>query len=240
MGSLFGRMSKEVPAEHFVLKGNRQLPPFPEDTKKVVFAAGCFWGTEKRFWRMPGVYATSVGYIGGKADNPSYEAVCSGTSGHTEGCQVVYHPDKIALSDLLRMFWECHNPTQGNRQGNDTGSQYRSGFYADTPDQLLLAQASKEAYQAVLGKKITTEFGEPGKQKFFHAEGYHQQYLAKPGARPYCSAQPCSVGLPPWDQWNPDDVPDSEAPKLPESFWEKHAPRKEAILHVSNDPISHL
>lgn len=240
MGSLWGRMSAEIPAEHFVLKGNRQLPPFPEGTKKAAFAAGCFWGSEKRFWRMPGVYATSVGYIAGKAPSPSYEAVCSGTSGHSEAVQVVYDPAKVAFADLLKMFWECHDPTQGNRQGNDRGSQYRSGFYPDTDEQAELGLASKMAYQAVLKQEITTEMGPPAKFKFYHAEGYHQQYLAKPGARPYCSAQPRPTGLPPWEQWSPDGADASEAPKLPASFWDKHAPRQENILQAPNEPVAHL
>lgn len=159
---------------------------------EALFGCGCFWGAEKGFWRLPGVLTTAVGYAGGQLERPSYQQVCSGRTGHAEVVRVVWDQARIDFSDLLKLFWECHDPTQGDRQGNDRGSQYRSAIYVD--DQALLAQAeaSRQAYQELLSDAgygpITTEIGSG--RTFWFAEPYHQQYLAKPGSRPYCSAQP--------------------------------------------------
>ena len=166
-----------------------------ENEQEVLFGCGCFWGAEKGFWRLPGVISTAVGYAGGEKKNPNYREVCSGLTGHTEVVRVVWDTNKIDLSDLLKLFWECHDPTQGNRQGNDCGSQYRSAIYTTNKDQLSKAIESKNSYQIELKKngyqEITTEI--KNDIKFYFAEDYHQQYLAKPGSRPYCSAMPTKV-----------------------------------------------
>jgi peptide-methionine (S)-S-oxide reductase len=176
------------------------LAPAGTGQGEVLFGCGCFWGAEKGFWRLPGVVTTAVGYAGGEIANPSYERVCSGSTGHTEVVRVVWNKQMIDFSDLLKLFWECHDPTQGNRQGNDRGSQYRSAIYVDDPELFQLAMASRDAFQASLNNsgfgEITTQISRD--QKFFAAEPYHQQYLAKPGSRPYCSAQPTRVGLGPF------------------------------------------
>ena len=169
------------------VNGNRIVPPFPEGLAQAQFGLGCFWGAERKFWQVPGVYATAVGYAGGTTPNPTYEEACSGMTGHTEAVLVVYDPKKVSYDQLLKVFWESHNPTQGMRQGNDVGTQYRSAIYATTPDQLKAAEASREAYQQQLKKaghgKITTEIKPAG--PFYYAEEYHQQYLDKnPGG--YC------------------------------------------------------
>lgn len=164
---------------------------------EVIFGCGCFWGAEKGFWRLPGVITTAVGYAGGSGPDPSYQQVCSGRTGHAEVVRVVWDRTKVGLSDLLKLFWECHDPTQGDRQGNDRGSQYRSAIFVADPADLALVEASCQAYGELLNKAgygpITTEIssGKP----FYYAEPYHQQYLAKPGSRPYCSAQPSGVRL---------------------------------------------
>jgi peptide-methionine (S)-S-oxide reductase len=167
------------------------------DQQEAVFGCGCFWGAEKGFWRLPGVITTAVGYAGGKLSNPSYDQVCSGRTGHSEVVRVVWNPAQVDFSDLLKLFWECHDPTQGDRQGNDRGSQYRSVIYVDSPNQLADAMASRDAYQALLTAAgfgtITTEI--KANQPFHFAENDHQQYLAKPGCRPYCSAQPSGQRL---------------------------------------------
>jgi peptide-methionine (S)-S-oxide reductase len=164
---------------------------------EVLFGCGCFWGAEKGFWRLPGVLTTAVGYAGGQRANPSYQQVCSGSTGHAEVVRVVWDQSRIHLSDLLKLFWECHDPTQGNRQGNDRGSQYRSAIFVSDPQQLELAEASREAYQQLLNGAgygpITTEIASG--RSLWYAEPYHQQYLAKPGSRPYCSAQPSGQRL---------------------------------------------
>ena len=166
-----------------------------ENEQEVLFGCGCFWGAEKGFWRLPGVISTAVGYAGGEKKNPNYREVCSGLTGHTEVVRVVWDTNKIDISDLLKLFWECHDPTQGNRQGNDCGSQYRSAIYTTNQDQLIKAIESKNSYQIELQKngyqEITTEI--KNDIKFYFAEDYHQQYLAKPGSRPYCSAMPTKV-----------------------------------------------
>lgn len=164
---------------------------------EVLFGCGCFWGAEKGFWRLPGVVTTAVGYAGGQLDHPSYQQVCSGATGHAEVVRVVWDEERVHFSDLLKLFWECHDPTQGDRQGNDRGSQYRSAIYVSDPGQLELAQASREAYQLLLTGAgygpITTEIASG--RTLWYAEPYHQQYLAKPGSRPYCSAQPSGERL---------------------------------------------
>jgi len=169
-----------VPDTHFV-SGARLEPPFPAGTERAVFGLGCFWGAERKFWVVPGVYTTAVGYAGGHTPNPTYEEVCSGATGHTEAVLVVFDPAKVSYESLLRVFWEDHDPTQGMRQGNDVGTQYRSAIYYHGDAQRRAALASKEAYQAVLTKagygEITTEIREA--PEFYYAEDYHQQYLAK-------------------------------------------------------------
>jgi len=168
-----------VPAAHEVL-GTPLRPPYPEGSEIAEFAMGCFWGAEKTFWRTKGVISTSVGYEGGYTPNPTYEEVCSGRTGHAEAVRVVFDPKVISYPELLRIFWESHDPTQGMRQGNDTGSQYRSAIFWQTPAQKTAAEASLAAYQRELTQAgygtITTEVSEA--PEFYFAEGYHQQYLA--------------------------------------------------------------
>jgi peptide-methionine (S)-S-oxide reductase len=175
-----------VPDAHHV-NGHPLRPPFPEGLETAMFAMGCFWGAERKFWQAPGVFTTAVGYAAGHTRNPTYEEVCSGMTGHTEAVLVVFDPKAIGYEDLLRLFWESHDPTQGMRQGNDVGTQYRSGIYAYSPEQRAMAEASRDAYQAALGETgygaITTEIMDA--PTFYYAEAYHQQYLAKnPGG--YC------------------------------------------------------
>jgi len=169
-----------VPPEHFVL-GTPLVPPWPDGFEDAVFAMGCFWGAERKFWTAPGVYSTAVGYAGGATPNPSYREVCSGMTGHTEVVRVVFDPAKTSFAALLRIFWENHDPTQGMRQGNDTGTQYRSAIYATTPAQLQAARGSCEAFQKELERAgydaITTEIRES--PEYYYAEDHHQQYLAK-------------------------------------------------------------
>jgi len=244
--ALPGRSQKMmVPDRHFVL-GNKMEGPFPEGYKVAVFANGCFWGSEKGIWRLPGdgIYTTAVGYCAGYTPNPTYEEACSGMSGHTEGVQVVYDPAKISFVDILRWFWEAHDPTSGMGQGNDRGTQYRSGFYYFDDEQKELIEKSREAYQSALAAKgisrsITTEVASADDydQLFYYGEGYHQQYLAKPGARPYCSAQPLCVSLPEFESWAPEHLKEKHAPKLTKSFWEKHAPSPHCVINSPNEPI---
>ena len=169
-----------VPDAHFV-NGSPLVGPFPDDTEVAVFGMGCFWGAERRFWRLPGVYTTSAGYAGGATPNPSYEEVCSGMTGHAEVVMVVYRPSEVTYDELLKVFWETHDPTQGYRQGNDVGTQYRSTIYTTTDEQLDQAKRSKDVYQDVLTStgsgEITTEI-EP-LAEYYYAEDYHQQYLGK-------------------------------------------------------------
>ncbi len=169
------------------VNGQRMLPPFPAGLATAQFAMGCFWGAERKFWQMPGVHVTAVGYAGGYTPNATYQEACSGATGHTEAVLVVYDPKIVSFEALLKLFWEGHDPTQGMRQGNDVGSQYRSAIYTTTPAQLQAALASRDAFQAALAKAgygaITTEIKEAG--AFYYAEEYHQQYLHKnPGG--YC------------------------------------------------------
>ena len=175
-----------VPDAHHV-NGHPLRPPFPEGLETAMFAMGCFWGAERIFWQAPGVFTTAVGYAAGHTRNPTYEEVCSGMTGHTEAVLVVFDPKAIGYGDLLRLFWESHDPTQGMRQGNDVGTQYRSGIYVYSPEQRTMAEASRDAYQAALSETghgaITTEILDA--PAFYYAEAYHQQYLAKnPGG--YC------------------------------------------------------
>jgi len=170
----------EVPERHAML-GTILTPPFPEDTERAIFAMGCFWGAERKFWTLPGIHTTAVGYIAGFTPNPTYEEVCSGQTGHTEAVLVVFRPEVIGYAELLRVFWESHNPTQGMRQGNDIGTQYRSGIYVTSADQRSAAEATRERFQARLGEAgygpITSEILDA--PDFYYAEPYHQQYLAK-------------------------------------------------------------
>jgi peptide-methionine (S)-S-oxide reductase len=188
-----------VPAEHEVL-GTPIAPPFPEGLEQAVVGMGCFWGAERVFWRAPGVYTTAVGYAGGYTKNPTYEETCSGRTGHTEAVLVVFDPEVTSYEEILRLFWENHDPTQGMRQGNDVGTQYRSAIYATTDEQLAAAEASRELFQAELAKsgygEISTEIAPAG--PFYYAEPYHQQYLAK-NPNGYCglggTGVACPVGL---------------------------------------------
>lgn len=185
-----------VPIEHFVT-GARIKPPFPDGMETVVFGLGCFWGAERIFWETPGVYATAVGYAAGVTPNPTYREVCSGMTGHNEVVLVVYDPAKVSFEALLKRFWEGHNPTQGMRQGNDVGTQYRSGVYVSSPGQKKAAEASKAAYQQTLKAAgfadITTEILDA--PEFYYAEDYHQQYLAKNPAG-YCGLGGTGVACP--------------------------------------------
>ena len=198
--ALPGRSEKmTVPASHFV-NGARLEPPFPEGTELALFGLGCFWGAERKFWQTPGVVSTSAGYAGGSTPNPTYREVCSGQTGHTEVVRVVFDPGKVSYAELLRVFWEAHDPTQGMRQGNDVGTQYRSAIYTYGAEQARAAAASRDEYQRALEAAgigpITTEIREA--PEFYYAEDYHQQYLAKnPGG--YCgiggTGVACPIGL---------------------------------------------
>lgn len=235
-----------VGEKHFVLR-NPMRGPWPEGFQVCIFANGCFWGSEKGAWRLPGggIYSTAVGYAAGYTPNPTYQEVCSGQTGHTEAVQVVFDPAKISLADILRWFWEGHDPTQGMGQGNDRGSQYRSGLYYFDEEQRQLYEASKAAYEAALLKArkgrgpITTEIRATADfpEAFYYGEDYHQQYLAKPGARPYCSAQPQEVSLPPFEEWCPPELREKYAPKLGEDFWAKHGPKPHCVIRSPNEPI---
>ena len=185
-----------VPAAHEVL-GNPIAPPFPEGLEQAIFGLGCFWGAERIFWRAPGVFTTAVGYAGGFTANPTYEEVCSGRTGHTEAVLVVFDPQETSYDEVLRLFWENHDPTQGMRQGNDQGTQYRSAIYTADEAQRAAADASRERFQGELAKagfgEITTEIGEAG--PFYYAEPYHQQYLAK-NPNGYCGLGGTGVACP--------------------------------------------
>ncbi|WP_172143460.1 MULTISPECIES: peptide-methionine (S)-S-oxide reductase MsrA [Pseudomonas] len=185
-----------VPDAHYV-NGHPLQAPFPAGMQQAVLALGCFWGAERRFWQQPGVWTTAVGYAGGHTPNPTYEETCSGLTGHTEAVLVVFDPQQTSYEALLKVFWEAHNPTQGMRQGNDVGSQYRSAIYCYGAEQLAAAKASQAKFQAELEQAgfgpITTEIAEA--PPFYYAEAYHQQYLAKnPGG--YCGLGGTGVCLP--------------------------------------------
>ena len=215
---------------HTILK-NDLSAELKNNEEEILFGCGCFWGAEKGFWRLPGIISTAVGYAGGVKEDPSYREVCSGLTGHTEVVRVVWNKNEIDQSDLLKLFWECHDPTQGNRQGNDSGSQYRSAIYTTTKDQLIKAIESKNSYQKNLQKngfgQITTEI--KNNIKFYFAEDYHQQYLAKPGSRPYCSAMPTKVEF---NDFNGSNF------KLNEKIWSYYNWEiNHCILRGENTPI---
>ncbi|CAN1211351.1 peptide-methionine (S)-S-oxide reductase MsrA [Tumidithrix helvetica PCC 7403] len=188
--------SMPVPARHYV-NGNPLKPPFPDGLEVAMFGMGCFWGAERKFWQQEGVFSTAVGYAAGITPNPTYEEVCSGMTGHNEVVLVVFDPQKISYAGILKVFWENHNPTQGMRQGNDAGTQYRSGIYVYSEAQKELAKASLVSYQQALTAArhgtITTEILDA--PEFYYAENYHQQYLAK-NPNGYCGLGGCNVGLP--------------------------------------------
>lgn len=196
--ALPGRTSPmPVPEAHFV-SGRPLAPPYPDGLEVAEFGLGCFWGAERRFWQAPGVWVTAVGYSGGFTPNPDYKEVCSGRTGHTEVVRVVFDPRELGYAELLRIFWESHDPTQGMRQGGDIGTQYRSAIYTTSAAQQVQAEASRAAYQQALAAagrgEITTEI-RPAPQ-FYFAEDYHQQYLAKnPGG--YCGLGGCGVPFEP-------------------------------------------
>jgi peptide-methionine (S)-S-oxide reductase len=185
-----------IPDTHFVNQ-HPIAPPFPDGLERAIFGMGCFWGAEKKFWTLPGVYSTAVGYAGGPTPNPTYREVCTGMTGHNEVVLVVFDPKIISYDDLLRVFWENHDPTQGMRQGNDAGTQYRSGIYADNAQQQRAAEASRAAFQPQLTAagygSITTEIVPA--PEFFYAEDYHQQYLAK-NPDGYCGLGGTGVSCP--------------------------------------------
>jgi len=212
---MFGRKTLEMPtpdtalpgrahpiptAQTHFLNGRPLKGPYPDGLETAVFAMGCFWGEEKKFWSLPGVWVTAVGYVNGLTPNPTYEEVCTGRTGHTEAVLVVYDPKVIGYPGLLKVFWEGHDPTQGMRQGNDVGTQYRSGIYPQNDAQAAAAEASREAYQQALSAKgfgkITTEIAPAG--EFYFADDYHQQYLAKNPAG-YCgiggTGVTCPIGV---------------------------------------------
>jgi peptide-methionine (S)-S-oxide reductase len=212
---MFGRHKNEMPSPAEALAGRSQtmpvadrhlvkdaplVPPFPDHLQQAVFGLGCFWGAERIFWRLDGVFTTAVGYSGGYTPNPSYEEVCSGRTGHTEAVLVVFDPSVISYEQLLRVFWESHDPTQGMRQGNDVGTQYRSAIYTTTPEQAEVADMSRRVYQQELTQRgfgtISTEIAPAG--PFYYAEDYHQQYLAR-NPNGYCglggTGVSCPVGL---------------------------------------------
>ncbi len=192
--ALPGRAARmPVPARH-AAKGTPLQPPFPAGMQQALFGLGCFWGAERRFWQQPGVYSTAAGYAGGYTPNPTYEEVCSGLTGHNEVVLVVFDPALVGYDELLRLFWEAHDPTQGMRQGNDVGTQYRSGIYVNSEAERQEAEAARAAYEVALKARrhgpITTEILDA--PPFYYAEDYHQQYLAKnPGG--YCGLGGCGV-----------------------------------------------
>ena len=207
----------------------KEVPNSQED--EIIFGCGCFWGAEKCFWKLPGVITTSVGYAGGEKENPTYYQVCSGITGHAEVVRVVWNVNEIDISDLLKMFWECHNPTQKNRQGNDMGTQYRSTIYYKNDRNKDKIYSSKEAYQKELYKNnlglIETEIKKI--DTYYYAEDYHQQYLAVEGSRQYCSASPTKVKF---GSFNNCDY------KLPKEIWDNfNWDIDKCVLRSNNKPI---
>ena len=203
--ALAGRSTPlRVPDAHYV-NGHRTVAPFPAGMHEAVFGLGCFWGAERLFWEMPGVYSTAVGYAGGFTPNPTYEEVCTGDTGHAEIVRIIFDPRRIGYHELLKAFWESHDPTQGMRQGNDIGTQYRSVIYACNSEQRVAATASLHAYQESLSAagrgRITTEIRDA--VPFFYAEDYHQQYLAK-NPEGYCGLEGCGV------RFDPAELPAGE------------------------------
>ncbi len=195
--ALPGRDAPLTVAGRHVVSGNPSVPPFPEPLELAHFGMGCFWGAERVFWQAPGVFSTAVGYAGGLTPNPTYEEVCSGRTGHNEVVRVVFDPRQTTYAALLALFWEGHDPTQGMRQGNDVGTQYRSGIYVSSPEQHAAAEASREAYAKRLAEhgfgEITTEILDA--PTFYYAEDYHQQYLAKNPAG-YCGLGGTGIACP--------------------------------------------
>lgn len=195
--ALPGREAAMVFNPMHTVNGRTMVVPFPANLERIVFGLGCFWGAERLFWQLPGVYSTAVGYAGGYTPNPTYNEVCSGQTGHTEVVQVVYDPALISAKQLLKVFWEAHNPTQGMQQGNDRGTQYRSAIYTTSPEQLLAVQSSAEQYQQKLTSSglgnITTEIHPLN--NFYYAEDYHQQYLDK-NPEGYCGLRGTGVICP--------------------------------------------
>ncbi len=195
--ALPGRTDPIVVADKHIVLGSRMREPFPEGMQVAMFGAGCFWGVEKKFWQVPGVYSTQVGYAGGLTPNATYREVCSGRTGHNEVVRVIFDPAKVSYETLLKTFWENHDPTQGMRQGNDAGTQYRSGIYTYGPEQRAAAESSRSAYQGKLEEagygRITTEVVDA--PPFYYAEDYHQQYLAK-NPDGYCGIGGTGVSCP--------------------------------------------
>jgi peptide-methionine (S)-S-oxide reductase len=195
--ALPGRSEKLAVAPSHTVLGTPMQEPFPAGMRLAVFGMGCFWGAEKKLWQVPGVYSTQVGYAGGHTPNPTYKEVCSGQTGHAEVVRVVFDPTKVTFEELLRVFWESHDPTQGMRQGNDTGTQYRSAIYVYGDEQRAVAEASRKAYEGRLEEAghgaITTEIAPAG--EFYFAEDYHQQYLAK-NPDGYCGLGGTGVACP--------------------------------------------
>ncbi len=230
--ALAGRAAAIPTSERHGVLGTPIQAPLEEGQEAVSFGCGCFWGAEKGFWRLPGVVTTAVGYAGGHTPNPTYEEVCSGRTGHTEAVRVVWDTARISFADLLKLFWECHDPTQGLAQGNDTGSQYRSAILFSHPGQRALAEASRDQYQRQLSEAgfgaITTELLDD--KPFYFAEAHHQQYLARPGSRPYCSARPSGVRLAPFS---------GASFLLPPAVWDQYDwSIQHCVLRSSNAPIS--
>ena len=220
----------DVKSVHRVLKTDIKKEPNSQEDE-IIFGCGCFWGAEKCFWKLPGVVTTSVGYAGGDKNNPTYYEVCSGLTGHSEVVRVIWNKSLIDISDLLKMFWECHNPTQKNRQGNDFGTQYRSAIYYKNELNKKIILASKEKYQKELNKKnlglIETEIKKI--ETYFYAEEYHQQYLASKGSRQYCSASPTKVKLGSFTGSNY---------KLKDDIWENfNWDVEKCVLRSDNNPI---
>lgn len=194
--ALAGRQEAMPVTNRHYVNGNPLSPPFPDGMALAMFGLGCFWGAEKKFWELPGVYSTSVGYSGGFTPNPTYREVCTGRTGHNEVVRIVYPPELVSYASLVRLFWESHDPTQGMRQGNDLGTQYRSGIYVYDEEQKTIAERTRQQYQQALARQghssITTEIVEAS--EFYYAEDYHQQYLAK-NPNGYCGLGGTGVSL---------------------------------------------
>tara|TARA_B100001109_G_scaffold244669_1_gene231610 strand:+ start:72 stop:776 length:705 start_codon:yes stop_codon:yes gene_type:complete len=225
------KLTNNVNSFHRILKTNIKKDPNPQE-EEIIFGCGCFWGAEKCFWKLPGVVTTSVGYAGGDKNDPTYYEVCTGLTGHSEVVRVIWNKNEIDISDLLKMFWECHDPTQKNRQGNDIGTQYRSAIYYKNENNKEIILASKEQYQKDLNKKslglIATEIKMI--DTYFYAEPYHQQYLASEGSRQYCSASPTRVKL--------GDFIGSNY-KLKNHIWEKfNWEVDKCVLRSDNKPLN--
>ncbi len=231
MNSEQSTSSKDISSVHRILKTDIKIIPNHQEDE-IIFGCGCFWGAEKCFWKLPGVVTTSVGYAGGDKINPSYYEVCSGLTGHAEVVRIIWKKSEIDISDLLKMFWECHDPTQKNRQGNDVGTQYRSAIYYKNENNKKIILASKEQYQKELNKKnlglIKTEIKMI--DNYFYAEDYHQQYLCSPGSRQYCSASPTKVKLGDFDGCKY---------KLKDHVWENFNWQvNKCVLRSDNNPIN--